>query len=146
MIVHPVLGAGLACWILQRESRESHAPSIRKNQPCPGDEEPPLPGCYLVVVRAHEARALRDEQHALGPGVVDVPTHLAHDLAGQVGADSGDEDARDNRSRAQRVRRSSGLQSREHRRTSGVASAVEECTLSALAARAGIARSWRQTR
>ena len=69
--------------------------AVGHDEPVPDEQHTRLAEGDLAVVLADEARALRDEEVRAGRAVIDILRHLRGDLAGQIGADAGDERRRD---------------------------------------------------
>ena len=92
MIVDAVLQAGRASPVSAGRAfqQQMERPSGRMRR-VQTKKQTALAGYDAAVVFSQQARALRDQQVSPGRAVVDVSSHLGRDLAGQVGAQAGDQ-------------------------------------------------------
>ena len=109
MVVDLVLEAGIAFGIGARLTLQNDRAAVRHDQAIPDEQRACLPEGDLRVVLADEARALRDQKDLSRRAVIDVFRHLGGDLAGQVGAQAGDQRGGDHRARLQNVFAGGGL-------------------------------------
>lgn len=63
--------------------------AVRHDEPVADKENTALAESNLAVILADQARALRDQQMALGRAVIDVFRDLRGDLARKIGLDAG---------------------------------------------------------
>ena len=105
--------------------------------------EPALPEADAVVVLADQPRSLRQEQDAAGRAVIDILRHLRRDLAGQIGADAGDERGGNHRPGLKDVRRRRSNDAIGRDRPA-IGRCVEEGILAIL--RGGRGRRWRKAK
>ena len=91
MVVDLILQARVTLGVGPRLALEHDRAPVGHDEAIPDEEGPRLAEGDLRVVLADEARPLRDLQEFSGRAVVNVLGHLGGDLAGQIGAQAGDQ-------------------------------------------------------
>ena len=103
VVVDLVLEAGIAFGIGAGLTLEHDRAAVRHDQAIPDEQRARLAKGDLRVVLPDQARALRDQKDLSRRAVIDIFRHLCGDLAGQVGAQAGDQRGGDHRARLQNV-------------------------------------------
>ncbi len=98
MIVHAIFQTSVALTVRARLAFQNDRPAIGHDQPVPNQQHAALPKPDAIVIFTDDAATLRQEQDAAGRAVIDVFRDLRGDLAGMVGANTGDERGSDYRS------------------------------------------------
>ena len=103
MVVDLVLEACIAFGIGAGLTLQNDRAAVRHDQAIPYEERTCLPEGDLRIVLPDQSCALWDQKDLSRWAVVDVFRHLCGDLAGQVGAQTGDQCGGDHRARLQNV-------------------------------------------
>src|SRR6185437_4019105 len=103
VVVDFVFEAGIAFGIGAGLTLKNDRAAVRHDQAIPYEKRTCLPESDLRIVLPYQACALRDQKDLSRWAVIDIFRHLCGDLAGQVGAQAGDQCGGDHRARLQNV-------------------------------------------
>src|SRR6516164_7831396 len=105
MLIDFILKSGKPLGVSAGLALQHDGASVWHDQPRPDQKHSVLPKRNLAIISADQLRSLRDEKISAGRTVVDVLRRLGSDLAGQVGAYSGDKRRGDDRTGLDHVSR-----------------------------------------